>query len=61
MEGPDLAAALDEANDLVLVGTAALVDAALVVLGVNDTDRTARALRGIVGKRLTYTRTYHPI
>jgi transposase-like protein len=25
-----------------------------VALGVNDTDRTAQALRGIVGKRLTY-------
>jgi hypothetical protein len=29
-----------------------------VALGVDDTERTTRALRGIVGKRLTYRSAY---
>ena len=30
-----------------------------VKLGVDDAERTARALKGIVGKRLTYRTTHH--
>jgi hypothetical protein len=30
----------------------------IVILGVDDVERTERALKGIVGKRLTY-RTIH--
>ena len=29
-------------------------------LGVNDVERTERAIRGIVGKRLTYRTTHRP-
>lgn len=31
-----------------------------VTLGVSDMERTAKAVRGIVGKRLTYRRSSNP-